>query len=72
MVGVRGPVTGDCLPLLPWPTPAVANKFSVEGAGSMSICTWLRGGGPGGGYLGGGTPPAEELAVASGREAMVA
>ena len=70
-VGVQSPVTGDCYSLPPLPTPAVANKFSVEGARSVSIGAWLLGGSPGGGYLSGGTPLAEELAMASVREAMV-
>ena len=70
-VGIWGPVVVDCLPLPPQPTPAVANKSSVVGAGSVSIGAWLCGGSPGDGCLSGGTPLAEELAVASGREAMV-
>ena len=66
-VGVRG-----CLsPLLPLPTPAVANKFSEVGARSVSIGARSTGGSPGGGYLGGGTPPTEELAVVSVEEAFI-
>ena len=68
-VGVHGPAAGNLHPLL---TPAVANKFSVEGARSVSIGARSPGGGPGGGYLSGGTPPTEELAVVSVGEAMVA
>ena len=68
-VGVLDPVAGDRLPL---PTPAVASKFSVVGAGSVSIGVWWGRGNPGGGCLCGGTSLAEELAAASGREAMVA
>ena len=63
-------VLGCLCPLSPLPTPAVANKFSEAGAGSMSIGS--SGGSPGGGYLGGGTPAAEELAVVSVEEAMAA
>ena len=69
-VGVCGPAAGDLHPLPPLPTLAVANKFSVVGAGSVSIGTRSPGGGPGGGYLSGGTPPTEELAVVSVGEAM--
>ena len=56
-------VLGCHCPLPPLPTPAVANKFSEVGAGSMSIGS--SGGSAGGGYLGGGTPATEELAVVS-------
>ena len=66
MVGVLG-----CLcPLLPLPTPAVANKFSEVGVRSMSMGAGSSGGSPGGGYLSGGTLAAEELAVVSAEEAM--
>ena len=65
-VGVLG-----CLsPLLSLPTPAVANKFSEVGAGSVSIGAGSSGGSPGGGYLSGGSPPTEELAMVSVEEAM--
>ena len=63
-------VLGCLCPLPPLPTPAVANKFSEVGARSMSIGS--SGGSPGGGYLGGGTPAAEELAVVLVEEAMAA
>ena len=68
-VGIHSPAAGDLRPL---PTPAVANKFSVEGARSMSISAGSPGGGPGGGYLSGGTPPTEELTVVLVGKAMVA
>ena len=65
-VGVLG-----CLrPLLPLLTPAVANKFSEVGAGSMSIGAGSSGGSPGGGYLSGGASLTEELAVVSVEEVM--
>ena len=63
-------VLGCLCPLLPLPTPAVANKFSEVGAGSVSIGAGSSGGSPGGGCLGGGTPAAEELAVVLVEEAM--
>ena len=47
-----------------WPTS------SQKWAGSMSIGS--SGGSPGGGYLSGGTPATEELAVVSVEEAMAA
>ena len=59
-LGVRGPTAGNLRPL---PTPAVANKLLVEGAGSMSINAGSPGGGPGGGYPSGGTPPTGELVM---------
>ena len=68
-VGVHGPAAGDLCPL---PTPAVANKFSVLGAGSVSIGAGSPGGGLGGGYLSGGTLLPEELAMVLVGEAMVA
>ena len=61
-------VLGCLCPLPLLPTPAVANKFSEVGARSVSIGS--SGGSPGGGYLGGGTPAIEELAVVSVEEAM--
>ena len=63
-------VLGCLCPLPPLPTPAVANKFSEVGARSMSIGAGSSGGSPGGGYLSGGTPATEELAVVSVEEAM--
>ena len=51
MPGAVG-VLGCLCPLPPLMTPAVANKFSKVGAGSVSIGS--SGGSPGGGYLGGG------------------
>ena len=70
-VGVQGPAAGDLHPLPPLPTLAVANKFSEGGARSVSIGARSPGVGPGGGYLSGGTPPTEELAVVLVGEAMV-
>ena len=63
-------VLGCLCPLLPLLTPAVANKFSEVGAGNVSIGS--SGGSPGGGYLSGGTPAVEELAVVLVEEAMAA
>ena len=63
-------VLGCLRPLPPLPTPAVADKFSEVGAGSVSIGDGSSGGSPGGGYLSGGALPTEELAVVSVEEAM--
>ena len=68
-MGVCGPAADDLGPF-PLPTPASTNK--LPGGGSVSINAGKPGGGASGGYLRGGTPATEELAVVMVVEAMAA